>query len=203
MNVKNYVNDELSVLLEYLMQNKCLQRYIVSLGKNNSEDIKATDCYIQTILSDKPLKVEIKMESFFALKSNNFTLDAISMFYPKEEIVDYKKRFLYNDFLEIVDIDKKFLKGNFYTSDADIVLKKIDGFDRIYAYNNHGLKSQEFIDYVENHCQLKINPKKEYDLDDKWDSAFYLIKKYDKNLINCEIKTEKDFLNLVKEKDYL
>ena len=200
MNTKNYVSDEMMVITTYLSQNPEIAKHITSLGKSNIEDIKSTDCFLMTDFSDKPLKVEIKMEGHFPMKTKNLTLDAASVFCPKFKIENLQQRFFYNQFVNIVDFDKRYLKGNFYTSNADIVLKHIQGLDHVLAYNNHKLQDERFIDYVEKNCQLKINPKKEYGLDDTWDSAFYLINMYDEEVIKCKINDEKDFINCLENK---
>lgn len=190
---KEYIEQELSVLELWINQNSYIKDNLISYNKNNEENLKACDCLLTLKNFNKPLKVEIKMEEEIANKTGNFTLDAISVFYKKDNIKQYERNYKYKDFLEkVIDQNKYFLKGSLYTSDSDIVLKKIRNDDKVYAYSNKKLQNKKFIKYVEDNCSLKINPKSKYNLKDTWESAFYIINRYDKKFIECEVHNLED-----------
>ena len=194
MNTKGYTNDEMAVLLEWISRNDWLLNHVTAIRKANAENV--TDCDMEMVTDynpNKPIKVEIKIEEpTFVLKNRNITLDALSAFEWKEEYKEVEKKnfYDYNELLTMIDVKKK---GTMFDNTADIILKKVKGTSIITAYNNITLTSKTFIDHITSTYQVRVNPKKDYGLNDSWESAFFCVSLSDKELYAAEILSEDDF----------
>ena len=194
MNVKGYTQEEMGVLLEWISRNEWLVEHVISIKKANAKKLNECDMEIVTDFNpSRPIKVEIKIEEpTFVLKNRNITLDALSAFNWKEEFKDVEKKGFYNydELLKMIDVQKQ---GTMFDNTADIILKKVKGTSIIIAYNNMTLTSDAFIKYITNTYQVRVNPKKDYGLNEKWESAFFCVSLSDKELYAAQILSEEDF----------
>lgn len=203
MNVRNYVKDEMSVMLEWINSNKWLSDITTVIYKNNTKTKTETDCVLVTSIDEiKELHIEIKIEDDWPLKTKNLTMDAISVFKFKKglDLSDYdkyKKQYKYNDLEKKIDIKTL---GTSLNSSADIVLKKISNSNILLAFNNQKLQSKQFQDYLKNNCNVKVNHKIDYNLNDSWESAFFLISLYDETLNRTRIIGIEDLKSLYQQK---
>lgn len=201
MNVKNYVQKEMSALLEWVYSNKWLSDITVEVKKSNINNLSDTDCLIKTSLDKKELLVEIKIENSWPLTTKNLTLDAISAFQFKKEYEQisyeekYKTMYKYDDFVKMINIDKL---GTAFNSKADIILKKVEDTNLLLVFNNHKLQSDEFHKYLKENCKLKANPKDDYNIEEDWESAFFIISLFDETLNSARIIGESDLEALYK-----
>jgi hypothetical protein len=198
MNTKGYTDDEFSALLEWVQRNDWLKKHIISLKKHNTHDVTVTDAEILTDFYPIPLLVEIKVEEdVFMPETKNIALDFLSSFSFKDGFKKNLKSYKWNDLAKMIDVSKY---GTLIDSDADIIIKKLKGTSNIFVYNNHILTSHHFVKYVLDNYLVKINPKKQYDLDDNWESAFICVSLFDKELNKALILGEKPFLQVYKHK---
>ena len=190
MNTKGYTEEELKALVDWTKQD-WLKKHTITTKKNNAKKITAVDTILVTDFDkDIELKVEVKIEEpkYFET-TGNVTFDALSSFKFKDESKKAYTWFQYDDLCKLIDIRKK---GTFFDTEPDIILKRCKGKDVFIAYDNHILTSKEFQDYVIKKYRVKVNPKKDYGLDDTWESAFFCVPKDDKELQKAIIRTEED-----------
>lgn len=180
MNVKNYVKDEV-IAVQSFLDKIGLTDY--KLTKGNEDDLTGTDVIIT--VHDKTLKAKVKIEDNWPYVTGNITLDAISAFswIGRPAVVNRICRLL-----PLITVHQL---GSFYQSTDDIMIKMIrdkkTNRQDFFAYDIKKMKELSFINYVEKNCDIKINPKKTYDLDDSWDSAFFCIAIADPKLKQTEL----------------
>ena len=192
MNVKNYVKEEVAVVKGFL--NKIgLTDY--TLSKGNEEDFTGTD--ILLTVNGKTLRSEVKIEDILSYVTGNITLDAISAFSWIGRPAKVNRIFQLLPFIRIQTL------GTFYQSSDDIMIKMIRDIKThrqdFFAYDIRKMKDPAFVRYVERNCDIKIDPKKSYDLDDFWESAFFCVKLDDPMLQQTEIKSLDDLTEIFKE----
>lgn len=197
MNTKGYEKDETAILEEYVKANTWLQDILVDYGKNNDTDITAEDAFITVRMPDgstKRLIAEVKEEEpYFVCKNKNITLDAVSVFH-------YLPGAENNRINSMSDLrsasDPRTLKyGSMYNDNIDILIKKIKGTSMLLAYDNHKLAA--YRRQIEQNSRLHVNPKKQYGLDDTWESAFYALSIGDPALIGSMIIGRDNFNELL------
>lgn len=192
MNVKNYVKEEVAAVKGFL--NKIgLTDY--TLSKGNEEDFTGTD--ILLTVNGKTLRSEVKIEDIWPYVTGNITLDAISAFSWMGRPAKVNRIFQLLPFIRIQTL------GTFYQSSDDIIIKMIRDIKThrkdFFAYNIRKMKDPAFVHYVERNCNIKINSKKSYDLDDSWESAFFCVKLDDPMLQQTEIKSLDDLTEILEE----
>lgn len=159
-----------------------------NIQKGNIHDLTGHDIIIT--VKEGTLFAEIKIEDYWPYITDNITLDAISIFSWNNTP---KKVKTIRELLPLITVKKY---GTLYNSNDDIMIKMIRDIKTerqdYFAYNIVKLQSRSFISYVEQNCLIKVNPKKSYDLDDTWESAFFCIKISDSVLQQTEIKSIAD-----------
>lgn len=192
MNVKNYVKEEVIVVKGFLSKIG-LTNY--TLSKSNEEDLTSTDILIK--VNDKTLKAEVKIEDSRSYVTGDITLNAISAFSWIGRPAKVNRIFQLLPFIRIQTL------GTFYQSSDDIIIKMIRDIKThrkdFFAYNIRKMKDPAFVSYVERNCDIKINSKKSYDLDDSWESAFFCVKLDDPMLQQTEIKSLDDLTEILEE----
>lgn len=192
MNVKNYVKEEVTVVKGFLSKIG-LANY--TLSKDNEKDLTSTDILIK--VNDKILKAEVKIEDSQSYVTGDITLNAISAFSWIGRPAKVNRIFQLLPFIRIQTL------GTFYQSSDDIIIKMIRDIKThrqdFFAYNIRKMKDPAFVRYVERNCDIKINSKKSYDLDDSWESAFFCVKLDDPMLQQTEIKSLDDLTEILEE----
>ncbi len=123
--------------------------------------------------------VEVKNEeNYWYERTGNITIDAISAFtVESRDVLEYiinNRNWIaveyYQKFIEGINIMRR---GSLYESDADIMIKRIIGGDFIKAYDMQHLKHD--ANRFEELYRLRVNAKKDYGIEENWESATYCI----------------------------
>lgn len=204
-NFTKYTSREEKIMNDCLDQMPWLKEIVERVEKDNTplHDAKLI------LKNGDEYTVEIKEEEdFWYSKTGNFGFDYISVFYFEDEPNDWlgdrtdSRRYWINSddieaFIDDIRVDKY---GKLVTCDADIQLhavydKKTKLLKMVKLYNSEKLTSVDFNNYVKETYNLRINKKNNYNLDDNWESAAYMINPLtDERLIDCEIKNKQEFL---------
>lgn len=210
-NFTRYTSREAKIMNEWVDATPWLKEIVDRVEKDNTplHDAKLI------LKNGEVYTVEIKEEEdYWYSRTGNFGFDYISVFYFNSEKAkqvwlgdgrDNKKYWIKRDKLSTF---KNYIKVNKYgklvTCDADIQLhavydKETDNLKLVKAYNSNLLTSGDFVEYVQNSYDLRINKKNNYGLNDDWESAAYMINPlYDKKLISCEIINKEQLFNIHK-----
>lgn len=180
MHVKTYVTDEILAARGWL--NK-IGETDYEIVKGNADDVTGTDIILK--IRGNVILVEVKIEDYWPYKTGNITLDAISAFSWKSKPVRIQKL---SQLLPYVTVHKW---GTLYNSKDDLMIKMIrdakQGKQNFFAYDISKLQDPNFLSYVEDNYDIKLNPKKQYGLYESWESAFFCVKMTDPMLVATEV----------------
>lgn len=180
MNVKTYVTDEILAARGWLTK-VGIRDY--ELTKGNTDIVTGTDIIIK--VKDRVVLAEVKIEDYWPYKTGNITLDAISAFSWNSMPVKVNRL---QELLPYITVQKW---GTLYNSNDDIMIKMIrdakQGKQNFFAYDIRKLQDPVFVSYVENNCDIKVNPKKQYNLYEMWESAFFCVKITDPMLLATQV----------------
>ena len=175
------------------------------------------DCKIRFIYNDIEYEfiVQVKEDELYRYgQTGNLGFDFISAFKYNND--DIKKDCIknhnrirkenINDFIENKIKVRKFWK--LITCDADIHIFYIEDDNNhetvfLQAYSNYQLQSEEFINYIISHYDLRINKKSDYNLDDDRESAAFFIKPTDTMVKKAEINEVWDLISIYENREDL
>lgn len=170
LDTKGYVDREIFVLNSWINNTPYLNG--AKGTKNNISDISAVDAKL-ILPNKKEYLVEIKVEDDLPFKTGNLGFDLISAFTWKNK-PNYGWTPIHL-FLEQVNIQKW---GSFLDVSYDILLKGLyqnRKLQNIIAMWGAKLRTAEIWNYVKYNLNCKANNKKQYGLNDDWESAFFVL----------------------------
>lgn len=181
----NYSNKQLEIVEMYVSKTSWIKDEILDI----IEDSTSFHDVICTLKSGKTLIIQVKEEeAYWFTKTNNLGLDYISAFDFIRNSDEYlRTRWIkpedHQKFLDDIEIRKW---GKLITCDADVHLFYVKGVG-FWLYDNHILQSYRTLQWLKSNYKLRINDKKQYGIEEDWDSAAFFVKPSHQVLIQAKI----------------